>query len=1162
MPNYNKSFNFRNGVQVDEDDLIVRGSLVGIGTTVPTEALDVRGTAKVVGLLTAQTLSVTGVSTFTEIRIGTGITLNTSGIISATKFFGDGSTLSDIPTSQWKDINVGAGITSIYAAGNVGVGTTDPGGYTFLVGGNPDVAGKFGVGIHSNGDINVSGSLTATNLTGAGANITNLNASNLVSGTVPAAQFPDYIDISGVATVAQLKVSVGSTFGGISTFVGNIDANGTLDVDGATTLDGLTVAEAATFSDDVNFNGTTNANWDSSEDEFKFNDGTKAVFGDSSDLQISHTGDVSLIRDIRAGVAATLAIGADHLILRNKDGNETYLEAFDNGKVSLFYDFLPKLETTPSGTLTVGVATATSLNATDLKLTGISTFVDVNVSGTVTATTFVGNITGGVTGNATGLTGTPNIVVGQLSQTGVATLGVVTTATSIKANDFYGRLTGNVTGNATGLSGSPDVSLGRITAATQINAGVITATTGFEPDANKGAYLGKTGKAFTNAHVADVTIGAGNDNRVTTSSGNLLLDGASGTVQVDDDLVVDRNFSCAGVATFSQALGFADGVQLTFGNLSGGDLRILHNASDSVISDQGAGHLKILSSQLEIKNAADNSLGAKFIQGADTELYYNNTKRLNTYAGGVNVVGTVTATSFVGDVFADNIRLGVADAQTVDTSTGNLQLSASSGTVNASSDVFKVSNKTDLVGNIHVGSGGNKLFVNGSNGRVGIGTSVPTEEFQIIKDSGSLTVDLVSRTGGVTLGIGQSVGADGNATATFQHNASDLDITNRATGNVNVTLAGGTGINTTAFLHVQHGTTKRVSIGYSGVVGINKALPDHALDIVGSAKVTGNANFTGIVTMGSGGNQVTFGSGTAAVTGSFNGPLFSGVTGVSTIHRLEGNHISVASTISTLGIGSFATALAIGSTDRMHKDEKLNVIGHANIKGGLLLRENGAKCGIGTTGWHDDTRPGTEPANLPAVDYGALQVYGAAYFQGTGLILSSQYASLDDSSTLIRTNDNRSAYNPNYKSRIGIQTHVARCGLDAGMTDYILPGCHYVRSDGIDTKEFMKTNLLNQTLQVANGAARIVPGALIFYEPKNRLEVNTGAAATGSFCGVATLTQNTSNFDSFVPPRLSTSDRNTMTGAGGIPAGAIIYNTSDNKLQVYSGSGTSWSNLH
>ena len=210
------------------------------------------------------------------------------------------------------------------------------------------------------------------------------------------------------------------------------------------------------------------------------------------------------------------------------------------------------------------------MNATDLELTGISTFVDVNVSGTVTATTFVGNITGGVTGNATGLTGTPDVAIRNLNLTGISTLGIVTAATSIKASKFYGPLEGNVTGNATGLSGDPDVALGRITAATQINAGVVTATTGFEPDANKGAYLGKTGNTFANAHVADVTIGAGNDNRVTTSSGNLLLDGASGMVQVDDDLVVDRNFSCAGVATFSQALGFGDNVQVTFGAASGG----------------------------------------------------------------------------------------------------------------------------------------------------------------------------------------------------------------------------------------------------------------------------------------------------------------------------------------------------------------------------------------------------------------------------------------------------------------------------------------------------------------------------------------------------------------------------------------------------------------
>ena len=48
MANYKKSFNFRNGVQVDNDNFIVDANgLVGIGTSIPGEFLDVRGTASV-----------------------------------------------------------------------------------------------------------------------------------------------------------------------------------------------------------------------------------------------------------------------------------------------------------------------------------------------------------------------------------------------------------------------------------------------------------------------------------------------------------------------------------------------------------------------------------------------------------------------------------------------------------------------------------------------------------------------------------------------------------------------------------------------------------------------------------------------------------------------------------------------------------------------------------------------------------------------------------------------------------------------------------------------------------------------------------------------------------------------------------------------------------
>ena len=135
MANIRKSFSFRNGVQVDEDNFIVNANgLVGIGTSIPSQNLDVRGTAKVVGLVTASDLFISGVSTISEIQVGSAITIGNSGVITATSYFGDGATLSNLPTSQWLDVD--AGFTSIYAQGNVGIATTDPR-TSFQVGGTP-----------------------------------------------------------------------------------------------------------------------------------------------------------------------------------------------------------------------------------------------------------------------------------------------------------------------------------------------------------------------------------------------------------------------------------------------------------------------------------------------------------------------------------------------------------------------------------------------------------------------------------------------------------------------------------------------------------------------------------------------------------------------------------------------------------------------------------------------------------------------------------------------------------------------------------------------------------------------------------------------------------------------------------------------------------------
>jgi len=236
MANYRKSFNFRNGVQVDDDNLVVNSNgLVGIGTTVPSELLDVRGTAKVVGLVTTDNLYVSGISTLSDVTIGTGITISaSSGIITANYFYGDGSTLSNLPTSQWTDVDVGLGFTSIYNSGYVGVATTDPRS-TLQIGGNPNNS-ENGVGLSSIGNIRASGIITASSFDGSGANLTALNASNISSGTISLDRIPTLTN-----SKIPSSISVSGVITATSGFVGNLTGNVTGDVVGiATTARSLT----------------------------------------------------------------------------------------------------------------------------------------------------------------------------------------------------------------------------------------------------------------------------------------------------------------------------------------------------------------------------------------------------------------------------------------------------------------------------------------------------------------------------------------------------------------------------------------------------------------------------------------------------------------------------------------------------------------------------------------------------------------------------------------------------------------------------------------------------------------------------------------------------------------------------------------------------------
>jgi hypothetical protein len=268
MANYRKSFNLRNGVQVDDDNFIVNANgLVGIGTSAPIEILDVRGNARIVGLLTASLLNspniqITGFGTFGTITDGTvkinagvitGIT--TSGIVT---YYGDGSGLINIPTSQWIDINPGLSATSIYAIGRVGIATTNPIQPYFLhIGGDPDSTvglGTGGVGITSRGNMRASGIITAgayfSGLLRGEINSTGIStftiltvgsggttaATVITSGVITSTRFVgSFVGIAstalsltgnpniGVGTITAIEVNTGLSTVGIITVLSELD---------------------------------------------------------------------------------------------------------------------------------------------------------------------------------------------------------------------------------------------------------------------------------------------------------------------------------------------------------------------------------------------------------------------------------------------------------------------------------------------------------------------------------------------------------------------------------------------------------------------------------------------------------------------------------------------------------------------------------------------------------------------------------------------------------------------------------------------------------------------------------------------------------------------------------------------------------------------------
>ena len=98
--------------------------------------------------------------------------------------------------------------------------------------------------------------------------------------------------------------------------------------------------------------------------------------------------------------------------------------------------------------------------------------------------------------------------------------------------------------------------------------------------------------------------------------------------------------TASGEITANGGIALGDSDKATFGDSD--DLQIYHDGSNSYISDQGTNDLKILATDFQLKNAADNEFMMTAVTDGAVTLYHNSAAKLATTSTGIDVTGTAT----------------------------------------------------------------------------------------------------------------------------------------------------------------------------------------------------------------------------------------------------------------------------------------------------------------------------------------------------------------------------------------------------------------------------------------------------------------------------------------------------------------------------------------
>ena len=168
------------------------------------------------------------------------------------------------------------------------------------------------------------------------------------------------------------------------------------------------------------------------------------------------------------------------------------------------------------------------------------------------------------------------------------------------------------------------------------------------PDATNTYDLGSSDKKFKDLHISGSTIFFG-DTKMSHDVNNFL----HFTHYENSNQYIKL---VAGECDLKGNLNLGDNVEAAFGD--GSDLKIYHNGSNSYIDDVGTGTLKYRSGTQTFTNADSSKTMAIFNAANSVDLFYNDSKKLETTNTGVSIGGDLTASGNIIPSSSNGAALG------------------------------------------------------------------------------------------------------------------------------------------------------------------------------------------------------------------------------------------------------------------------------------------------------------------------------------------------------------------------------------------------------------------------------------------------------------------------------------------------------------------------